>query len=84
MAAAHTKRSCACRLQARPPLLCLTRLLNSHHTLTCCQLHTLCLLQDFLKARGIVVDRTTVIQQAAVTQLSDNNSEQSKHHSSCR
>jgi hypothetical protein len=31
--------------------------------------------QDFLKARGIVVDSTTVIQQAAVTGLSDSNSE---------
>lgn len=32
-------------------------------------------LQDFLKERGIVVDSTTVIQQAAVTGLSDSNSE---------
>lgn len=32
-------------------------------------------LQEFLKARGIVINGTTVIQQAAVTQLSDNNSE---------
>lgn len=32
-------------------------------------------LQDFLKARGIVVDNTTVIQQAAVTGLSDSSSE---------
>jgi hypothetical protein len=42
----------------------------------------MCLLQDFLKACGIVVDRTTVIQQAAVTQLSDNNSEHTQQHSS--
>lgn len=31
--------------------------------------------QEFLRARGIVVDSTTVIQQAAVTSLSDSNSE---------
>lgn len=33
-----------------------------------------CAVQDFLKARGIVIDSTTVIQQAAVTGLSDSNS----------
>jgi hypothetical protein len=31
--------------------------------------------QTFLRARGIVVDATTVIQQAAVTALADNNGE---------
>lgn len=30
--------------------------------------------QEFLKARGIVINSTTVIQQAAVTGLSDSNS----------
>jgi hypothetical protein len=65
------------RIARNKPRVC-ARLCSSCYymlpAVSCCAV-LCCVVQDFLKARGIVIDSTTVIQQAAVTGLSDSNSE---------